>query len=302
MGAQTPRASQLRLIAWPYHNGLRGAGMGAGAARLADDRPFRTELETAGWQLVDDEVPPADELAPEVARVAELIRRLSRHVARAAADGAFPLVLAGNCSSCLGTTAGVGAERIGVVWFDAHADFDDPEENVSGFFDVMSLAMLTGRGWAALRATIPGHRPIPEGNVLLAGVRDLEPHQRRRLEASDVLVVPGAIETGRFEEAVTQLSSRVSRVYLHVDLDALDAGVARANRYAAPGGPGLDRLVECIRGCCERFSVAAAALTAYDPGFDDELRTLAAARRIAGEIARGTGAGVDPGRSRSTYR
>ena len=302
MCPHTPPAPELRLIAWPYHNGLRGVGMGAGAARLAADRPFRAELEAAGCRLTDDDVLPVDESGAEVARVAELVRRLWRRVARAAAEGAFPLVLAGNCDSCLGTTAGAGAEGLGVVWFDAHADFDDPEENVSGFFDVMSLAMLTGRGWAALRATIPGHRPIPEGNVLLAGVRDLEPHQRRRLEASDVLVVPGAIETGRFEEAVARLSSRVSRVYLHVDLDALDAGVARANRYAAPGGPGLDRLVECIRGCCERFSVAAAALTAYDPGFDDELRTLAAARRIAGEIARGTGAGVDPGRSRSTYR
>jgi arginase len=86
-----------------------------------------------------------------------------------------------NCNSALGTTAGVGADDLGVVWFDAHADFDDPEENDSGFFDVMGLAMLTGRGWRALRQTIPGHVPIPEQNVILGAVRDLEPYQRERL-------------------------------------------------------------------------------------------------------------------------
>ena len=78
----------------------------------------------------------------------------------------FPLVFAGNCNSGLGTTAGAGPQGLGVVWFDAHADFDDPEENESGFFDVMGLAPLTGRGWRALRHTIPGHAPIPERNVI----------------------------------------------------------------------------------------------------------------------------------------
>ena len=124
----------------------------------------------------------------------QLVRRLAGRVRVAVQEGSFPMVLAGNCNSCLGTVAGVGAEHLGVFWFDAHADFDDPDENTSGFFDVMGLAMLTGRGWPALRGTIPGHIPISESNVVLAGVRDLEPYQRQRLDASEVCVVPGAIQ------------------------------------------------------------------------------------------------------------
>jgi arginase len=97
--------------------------------------------------------------------------------------------------------------------------------------------MLTGRGWAALRRTIPGHDPIDERSVVLAGVRDLEPYQRQRLERSQVHVVPEAIEPDRFEDALRELSTRVTRIYLHVDLDALDVSQARANQYAAAGGP-----------------------------------------------------------------
>ena len=261
--------------------------MGAGPIRLASDRTLITNIQAAGWDVEHDEVEPVDESDPEIVRAIELIRRLAGRVTSAAADGAFPLVLAGNCNSCLGTTAGIGAENLGAVWFDAHADFDDPEENESGFFDVMGLAMLTGRGWRALRQTIPGHLPIPEHNVVLAAVRDLEPYQRRRLESSELITIPGQIDPTQFQPALVDLSRRVERIYLHVDLDSIDSEAARANKYAAPGGPSLDRLSDCVRQACEQFQVAGAAMTAYDPNLDDEDRTLAAARRIARDIAHG---------------
>ncbi|HTX09045.1 MAG TPA: arginase family protein, partial [Solirubrobacteraceae bacterium] len=261
--------------------------MGAGPTRLSTDDPLLSGIENAGWELEHDEIEPVDESDPEIVRVIELIRRLAASVGDAVSDGAFPLVFAGNCNTCLGTTAGAGSRDLGVVWFDAHADFDDPEESEAGFFDVMGLAMLTGRGWRALRQTIPGHAPIPERNVILAAIRDLEPYQRRRLERSELSRIPGEIEPGRFEQAVAELSGRVERVYLHVDLDSIDISEARANKYAAPGGPSLDRLLDRIAEACQRFRVVAAAITAYDPSLDDDERTLSAARRISSGIAHG---------------
>ncbi len=53
----------------------------------------------------------------------------------------------------------------------------------------MALAMLTGSGWPAQRATVPGLTAVAERNVVLAGGRGLEPHQRVRLEAAEVRVV-----------------------------------------------------------------------------------------------------------------
>lgn len=278
--------NRLHVLSWPFHNGLRDVSMGSGPIRLSTDPEFRAGIAAEGWTVTTEEIEPANESDPEIARVTELIRRLAARVADAVTAQAFPLVLAGNCNSALGTTAGLGgAENLGVVWFDAHADFDDPDENESGFFDVMGLAMLTGRGWRALRQTIPGHVPIPERNVILAAARDLEEYQRERLARSDVKAIPGQIDPARFEDAVMALQP--ARVYLHVDLDSLDIDEAHANKYAAPGGPSLTRLLDCIRTVTQHHPLASAAITAYDPAFDRDDRAITAARAIAREIAKG---------------
>ena len=76
-------------------------------------------------------------------------------------------------------------------------------------------------------------------------------------------------------------------MYLHVDLDSIDAGEDRANKYAAPGGPSLSRLLDCVRLTCKRFTIAGAAITAYDPDFGRGDHTLTAARAISRQIAYG---------------
>jgi arginase len=132
---------------------------------------------------------------------------------------------------------------------------------------------------------------VPERNVLLAAIRDLEPYQRARVERSELLAVGDEVDGSQFDEALSSLSERASRVYLHIDLDSLDSSVARANEYAAPLGPSLERVCHCVRAVCESIPVAAAAFTSYDPAFDDGDRTLIAAREIAATIASTIAAG-----------
>src|ERR671919_2398450 len=109
-----------RILCHPFHNGLEGVGMGAGPSRLLGDAAFVDELRAADWRIETIEAPQAAD--PEIVRIAEADRRLARRVRAAAEEGAFPLVLAGNCNSCLGTVAGLdpAPAAVGVVWFDAH--------------------------------------------------------------------------------------------------------------------------------------------------------------------------------------
>jgi arginase len=257
-----------RLIALPFHNGLSDVGMGLGVRALVD------ELGRAA-----DVVPAVDASQPEVRRTIELDRRLGERVRAAVSAGAFPLVLAGNCNSCLGTVGGVGSAGLGVVWFDAHADFDTPEDNVSGFFDVMALSTLTGSAWQAQRAKVCAE-PVAEERVVLAAVRDLEPYQRERIEQSRLLVAAGRLDG--FEAALEALEA--SRVYLHLDLDALDVSEGRANEYAAPGGPSLHASLAAVDAVFDRFTVVAAALTAYDPAADEDGRARTAAGALLGRV------------------
>jgi arginase len=270
---------QLRLISHPFHNGLEGVDMGAGPVRLLSDGELAAELRAQGWDVRSEVVATPDPSDPEIVRIAEGDRRLAEHVSAAVGDGAFPLVLAGNCNSCLGTVAGLGPRDapLGVVWLDAHADFDTPDRSL-GFFDGMGLAILTGNGWELLRGTIDGLAPVDERNVVLAGVRDLEEHQRAPLDASSLNLVPGRTAAGaEYVSALDGLGERTGSAYLHVDLDVLDPSEGRANRFAADGGLTVTELTRAIELAFERLHVVAAAVTAYDPALDSDGRMARAA-------------------------
>jgi arginase len=134
---------------------------------------------------------------------------------------------------------------------------------------------------------VPGYRVVPEANVVLIGIRDINPPEQERLDASEVQVLLPDEATARIGEAVERLRRRVEDVYLHVDLDVLDPSEGRANEYAADGGLSAAALEEAISAVAERSAVRAAALTAYDPAADTERRIPAVAVRLATQIADG---------------
>jgi arginase len=256
--------------------------------RLLSDPELAAELRAQGWDVRSEVVAAPEASDPEIVRIAEGDRRLAAHVSAAVAEGAFPLVLAGDCNSCLGTVAGLGPRDapLGVVWLDAHADFDTPDRSL-GFFDGMGLAILTGNGWDLLRGTIDCLTPVAERDVVLAGVRDLEEHQRTPLDRSALSLVPGRTAAGpAYQAALDALRERAGSVYLHVDLDVLDPSEGRANRFAADGGLTVAELARAVELVFERFRVTAAAITAYDPALDTDGRMARAASGAVSAIGR----------------
>jgi arginase len=279
----------VRTVFAPYDSGHRGVRMGAGPGHLRNNglpRVLRSENRPSSTfvDVVAEADPPA-----EVAVAFELDRLVSEQVREAVAGGQFPLVLSGNCNTCVGTISGAGPRDLGVVWFDAHGEFNTPETTTSGFLDGMGLAIAVGRCWKAMAAGVPGFRPLPEENVAMAGVRDTDPAERERLGASGVALVGadgiGARGPRALAGALDDLRTRVGRVYVHLDLDVLDPREAQANGFPAPGGPGVDRLVAAVRLLGERLPLGAACISAYDPAYDAEGKTLRAALRLAATLA-----------------
>ncbi len=266
----------VRLIQVAYHLGHERVGMGLGPVRYLE-AGAAGELSRRGHAVRVEEIRLEEQASNEVGAVFELNRRLAGDVRQAVTDGAFPLVLAGNCSSSLGILAGLAEPDIGIVWFDAHGDFNTPETTRSGFFDGMALAVATGRCWRELAATVPGFAAVGEERVLLVAARDLDPGERRLLEGSAVTRVTRAAE---LEAALERLSGSASEVYLHVDLDALDPAEGRANAYAAAGGFSLVELEAAIGAVRKRFALRGAALTAYDPAADPSGRACRAGIRL----------------------
>ena len=277
---------RLTLIEVPYDCGRFAERMGRGPRVLAERLPGRLAAEGHDVEVRPVRLP--DGFHAEVAAVQALQPAVRREVAAARESGALPVVLSGNCGvAALGASAALGP-RAGVLWLDAHADFNTPETSPSGFFDGTALATLVGRCWRGVAAAFEGTLPVAEENVLLAGARDLDPAERGLLETSRVVWLPpdalrGA--TQRREEALDALAGRAAELYLHVDLDVLDPSALRANRYATDGGPAVEDVVALFGAALRRIPLGAAALTAWDPTYDEVERGVGAAARLLSALA-----------------
>ena len=284
----------IHTILVPYDSGHRGERMGRGPLHFGE-HGSSDRLRAPGRDVVETMVDVPASFATEIGTSFAVYRALAERVCAAVAGG-FPLVLAGNCGSALGTVSGVRAatpndsSAIGVIWLDAHADFNTPETTTSGFLDGMALAALTGRCWRGLTSSIPGFRPASDAHAVLVGARDLDDAESRELAASRVTRVEASrLESdgasAALEPALSELARHVSRVYLHIDLDVHDPAEAQANQYAVPGGLSARTVRDLVRVVADRFTVVAAALTAYDPAFDN--RMLNVGQRLMEEIAGG---------------
>ena len=271
----------VRTIVAPYDSGYRGLRMGAGPEHFLKNG-LDEALRTGGRSPSIRTVRPENDPPTEVATAFELDGLVARQVRGALAEGEFPLVLSGNCNTAVGTLAGVNSDGLGIVWFDAHADFNTPETTTTGFTDGMGLAIAVGHCWRGMAGDAPGFSPAAEDNVVLAGVREVEPAERERLAASGVAVVDAG-HIGRdglraLTEALDGLRARVARVYVHLDLDVLDAEkVGKANEFATEGGLSAEELEAALVMVRERFDVAACGIASYDPASDTGGRVLRAA-------------------------
>jgi arginase len=282
--------TEIRLLAVPYEVGALRMGVGRGAEKLLEAGAeealakggARVSLEIL--ELKDDSRDRSG--ASEAKASFDLMELVASRVKEAVEDGAFPVLLSGSCFAGLGVVTGLVEESPGVVWFDAHADFNTPDSTIEGYFDGMGLAILTGGAWRAL-ADQSGIATLPESAVLLAGARDFDPLEEQRLESSEVHhLPPQRIDSDdAVARAAGELDPAPSGLYLHVDLDVLDTEEARVNIYSAPDGLSAAQLTSQIGSLLDACPVRAISLTAYDPEVDAEGRVPPIAMRLLEVVA-----------------
>ena len=233
--------------------GRRGVDMGPSALRIAG---IRERLEQLGHDVEDDResifVPireRAEEFDPRLKFLPEVCDgcvRLSERVYRAKRDGSIPIVMGGDHSIAIGTVAGVSAWcreaglRLGVVWIDAHADFNTPSTTPSGNIHGMPLAVITGRGVERL-TDIMAAGPLADDRVALIGVRDLDPMERFAVKDSGIRVFTMAdIDRSGMaaiaEHAIAELAAVVDVLHISFDVDSLDPDVAPGVGTPVAGG------------------------------------------------------------------
>ncbi len=279
--------------------GRRGVDMGPSAIRYAG---LQQELEQLGLAVTDHgdlEVRHASRLergeSPRLHYLAEVVR-VNRELAQAVASlgqgGALPVVLGGDHSIGIGALAGASllGRRVGLIWLDAHGDFNTDRTTPSGNIHGMALAAAVGRGHADLLAAWPDAPFVAEPDVWLIGARDLDLEERQAIRESGLNVATMTdLDRLRMQTVMEQALDALADVdHLHVslDLDVIDPKEAPGVGTPVPGGITYREAHLAMELVAKSGRLGSLSVVEVNPILDDHNRT---GQMAAGLIASALG-------------
>jgi arginase len=245
----------VRLIGVPLDLGAgrRGVDMGPSAFRVAE---VDARIAALGHDVEDrgdlrvkiqETQGAGDPRLKYLKEIVDTCERLRDVVGEAMAAGATPVVLGGDHSVAMGTVAGLARhyrgrkEKLGLVWFDAHADANTADTSPSGNIHGMPLAAVMGLGAPSL-VNLAGFSPMVDGaRAALVGIRDVDPGERANVRASGIgaFTMRDIDERGMrsvMEEAIKRASAGTAGIHVSFDMDGMDPDYAPGVGTPAPGG------------------------------------------------------------------
>ena len=222
------------------------------------------------------------------ANFADAVREGSR-------DDLITIGLEANCNNLLGMLAGLkydsdgSARRVGLVFIDAHGDFNVPETTLSGMLGGMPVAIAAGHALHNIRKTTGLAEPLPMSHIVWGGVRDLDPLEADRFTEYEVrqFSVQDIRElSANLKKQMRDLSDRVDVIYVHIDMDVLDPAEVPGHNLTVDDGPSSEDLAAALTLMFENPKATALGI-ASTPSFNldpDGVSRQAALNLIEGAI------------------
>lgn len=209
---------------------------------------------------------------------------LADEVARVQSQGAFPLVIGGDCSLLLGALAGSRhAGAVSLVHIDGHSDFRhpgnyDPHRSL-GAVAGMDLALATGRGESLLTEWPGIDGPlVRDSQVIQLGERELRDVDYAWPDIADTAITCLDVFTAK-QKGPKHIAQEIHRVlaanagqrfWIHFDVDVLDEKIMPA--VDSPGSPGIEHTwLEAI--CASLLAdprCCGMTVTVFDPDRDPD--------------------------------
>jgi arginase len=218
-------------------------------------------------------------------------------VARNEREGYFTVGLLATCPSMPGLVAGLqhsGATpeqlKIGMLFLDAHPDFNTPETTRSGSLGGMPVALATGRALHRIRLDATLDPPLSDRHVVMGGVRLTDPIEQSLLDESRIEQL--SVDDLRTASPAVfaqldRLSGLVDKIYVHIDMDVLDPREVMGHGNKVPDGPSSEQLARLFEQIFTRYEKAVAIGFATIPSTDEGGLSIAAVNRMIGGAIRG---------------
>jgi arginase len=212
-------------------------------------------------------------------------------------EGWFTVGLLGTCPSMPGLVAGLQHSgpskkpiRVGMLWLDAHPDFNTPETTRSGNLGGMPVAVATGRALQRLRLDAGLDPPLADRDIVMGGVRLTDPLEQSLLDHSRIERV--SVEdlrnaTPAVFAQLDRLEKSVDKIYVHIDMDVLDPREVMGHVNKVPNGPSSEQLAALFEKIFSRYPKASAIGFATIPAQDEGGLSIAAVNRMIEGAVRG---------------
>jgi arginase len=211
-------------------------------------------------------------------------------VAKNERDGYFTVGLLATCPSMPGLVAGLQHSgpagkplKIGMLWLDAHPDFNTPETTRSGSLGGMPVAVATGRALQGMRIDAHLDPPLEDRFVVMGGVRLTDPLEQELLNKSKIeqLSVDDLRNmTPAVFAQLDRLNKLTDKIYIHIDMDVLDPREVSGHVNKVPNGPSSEQLARLFEEIFKRYQKASAIGFATIPPTDEGGLSIAALNRM----------------------
>ena len=230
-------------------------------------------------------------------RLGMSLGHFARLVAANEREGFFTVGLLATCPSMPGLVAGLQHSgpgtaplKVGMLWLDAHPDFNTPETTRSGSLGGMPVAVATGRALHRMRLDATLDPPMSDEHVVMAGVRLTDPLEQELLDSSRIQQVSVDDLRQRSPAVFAQLDrldAISDKLYIHIDMDVLDPREVMGHGNKVPGGPSSRELATLFEEIFRRYPKASAIGFATIPSTDEGGLSLAAVNRMIEGAVRG---------------
>lgn len=286
----------IRIIGVPMDLGQnrRGVDMGPSALRYAG---LEARLERLGHTVYDEgnvfvpnpEEPVAGGKHNRINTVATVCQRVYEIANQCVTAGDFALFLGGDHSISMGTIAAATQHQpVGVIWIDAHGDFNTPETTPSGNIHGMPVAALMGRGARELVNIGYDGRKLQPNQIVQIGIRDLDSRERDELAHSGISVYTmrhvdelGMATVAR--QAIDRLR-HLPRIHVSLDMDSLDPDEASGVGTPVPGGLSYREAHLLMEILGDSGRVQSLDIVEINPILDDRNKTAELAVELAASL------------------
>src|SRR5689334_4492861 len=268
----------------------RGVDMGPSALRYAD---LNRKLQGLGYDVQDlgdlDVIIPevrhfGDPRAKYLKEIADACTHLANIVLEVRQEGRIPLVLGGDHSIAVGTVSGVSEsfrrekKKIGLMWFDAHADFNTPQTSPSGNVHGMPMAAIMGYGPKSLTHIFEFSPKVEPANAVMVGIRDVDTQERELVKKSGVRVFTmkeidkrgiGAV----LDEALSIATKGTAGFHATLDADFLDPIESPGVATPVRGGASYREAHLAMEMIADTKTMVSFEITEINPILDEKNKT-----------------------------